>query len=490
MSTLVECVPNFSEGRDKARVDAIVAAMKMDGVYLLDREMDADHNRCVITLVGDREAIQEAAIRGVGKAAELIDLTKHRGAHPRMGAADVVPFIPIEGVTIEDCVAMARHVGAEIWKRHQIPVYLYEAAATSPERLNLENIRRGQFEGIREEIGTNPARKPDFGEARVHPTAGATAVGARKALIAYNVFLNTPDVDIAKKVAKAVRFSSGGLRYVKGAGFLVRGLPQVSMNLTDFEQTPIHRVFEFVKREAARYGVAPVSSEIVGLIPKKALEMAAEWFLQVENFDSSLILENRLISVMEGKTVAGGLRAGVEPFVEQLAAPTATPGGGSAAAASGAMAAGLATMVASMSRGKKAYGQYERELSDAIGRLTQLREELKAAIDADAESYNAVMKAYKQAKTAADGDAVITAALRQATAVPLSVAERAREVAEIAKKLIPMTNPNMKSDLTTSVALARAAVEGAMANVEINLESLKDEAFVAEVRNKTGALRG
>ena len=486
MSTLVECVPNFSEGRDKARVDAIVAAMKMDGVYLLDREMDADHNRCVITLVGDREAIQEAAIRGVGKAAELIDLTKHRGAHPRMGAADVVPFIPIEGVTIEDCVAMARHVGAEIWKRHQIPVYLYEAAATSPERLNLENIRRGQFEGIREEIGTNPARKPDFGEARVHPTAGATAVGARKALIAYNVFLNTPDVDIAKKVAKAVRFSSGGLRYVKGAGFLVRGLAQVSMNLTDFEQTPIHRVFEFVKREAARYGVAPVSSEIVGLIPKKALEMAAEWFLQVENFDSSLILENRLISVMEGKTVAGGLRAGVEPFVEQLAAPTATPGGGSAAAASGAMAAGLATMVASMSRGKKAYGQYERELSDAIGRLTQLREELKAAIDADAESYNAVMKAYKQAKTAADGDAVITAALRQATAVPLSVAERAREVAEIAKKLIPMTNPNMKSDLTTSVALARAAVEGAMANVEINLESLKDEAFVAEVRNKAG----
>ena len=490
MSTLVECVPNFSEGRDKARVDAIVAAMKMDGVYLLDREMDADHNRCVITLVGDREAIQEAAIRGVGKAAELIDLTKHRGAHPRMGAADVVPCIPIEGVTIEDCVAMARHVGAEIWKRHQIPVYLYEAAATSPERLNLENIRRGQFEGIREEIGTNPARKPDFGEARVHPTAGATVVGARKALIAYNVFLNTPDVDIAKKVAKAVRFSSGGLRYVKGAGFLVRGLAQVSMNLTDFEQTPIHRVFEFVKREAARYGVAPVSSEIVGLIPKKALEMAAEWFLQVENFDSSLILENRLISVMEGKTVAGGLRAGVEPFVEQLAAPTATPGGGSAAAASGAMAAGLATMVASMSRGKKAYGQYERELSDAIGRLTQLREELKAAIDADAESYNAVMKAYKQAKTAADGDAVITAALRQATAVPLSVAERAREVAEIAKKLIPMTNPNMKSDLTTSVALARAAVEGAMANVEINLESLKDEAFVAEVRNKTGALRG
>src|SRR5712692_10032284 len=282
MSTLVECVPNFSEGRDKAKVDAIVEAMKRDGVYLLDREMDGDHNRCVITLVGEREAIQEAAVRGVGKAAELIDLNHHQGAHPRLGAADVVPFIPIEGVSVEDCVAMARHVGEQIWKRFQVPVYLYEAAASSPERQNLENIRRGQFEGIRAEIATNPARKPDFGEARLHPTAGACVVGARKFLIAYNIFLNTPDVDIAKKVAKAVRFSSGGLRFVKAAGFSVRGLAQVSMNLTDFEQTPIHRVFEFAKREAARYGVIPVSSEIVGLIPKRAIEQAAEWFLQVE----------------------------------------------------------------------------------------------------------------------------------------------------------------------------------------------------------------
>src|SRR6202166_3377962 len=305
MSTLVECVPNFSEGRDKARVDAIVAAMKVDGVYLLDREMDADHNRCVITLAGEREAIQEAAIRGVGKAAELIDLNKHQGAHPRLGAADVIPFIPIEGGSIEDCVTLARHVGEQIWKRYQIPVYLYEAAATSPERQNLENIRRGQFEGIRAEIASKPARKPDFGEAGVHPTAGATVVGARKFLIAYNIFLNTPDVDIAKKIAKAVRFSSGGLRFVKAAGFLVRGMAQVSMNLTDFEQTPVHRVFEFVKREAARYGVIPVSSEIVGLIPKKALEQAAEWFLQVENFDSSLILENRLSAMMSGKVMSG-----------------------------------------------------------------------------------------------------------------------------------------------------------------------------------------
>jgi glutamate formiminotransferase / formiminotetrahydrofolate cyclodeaminase len=489
MATLVESVPNFSEGRDKAKVDAIVEAMKMDGVYVLGKDMDSDHNRCVITLVGEREPIQEAVVRGVGKAAELIDLTKHQGAHPRMGASDVVPFIPIEGVTIEDCVAMAKHVGEQIWKRHQIPVYLYEAAATSPERQNLENVRRGQFEGIRAEIATNPARKPDYGDLKVHPTAGATVVGARKFLIAYNVFLNTPDVEIAKKIAKAVRFSSGGLRFVKGAGFLVRGLAQVSMNLTDFEQTPVHRVFEMVKTEAARYGVTPVSSEIVGLIPKKALESAAEWFLQVENFDSSLILENRLTSVMGGKMAVGGLRAGVEPFVEQLAAPTATPGGGSAAAAAGAMAAGLANMVASMSRGKKAYLQYENELSAAIGRLSQLREELKAAVDADAESYNLVMKAYKGAKEAANADDLIDSALKQATGVPLEVAEKVFEVAKIAEKLKPITNPNMKSDLITASALAEAAMTGALANVEINLESLKDAGFVTQTRQRAETLK-
>jgi glutamate formiminotransferase/formiminotetrahydrofolate cyclodeaminase len=488
MQTLVECVPNFSEGRDKSKVDAIVEAMKLDGVYLLDREMDADHNRCVITLVGEREPIQEAAIRGVGKAAELIDLNQHQGAHPRLGAADVVPFIPIEGVSIEDCVTMARHVGQQIWQRHKIPVYLYEAAAASPERQNLENIRRGQFEGIRDEIATNPARKPDFGEPRLHPTAGACVVGARKFLVAYNVFLNTPDVDIAKKIAKAVRFSTGGLRFVKAAGFLVRGQAQVSMNLTDFEQTPIHRVFEMVRSEAARYGVIPVSSEIVGLIPKKALEQAAEWFLQIEHFDSSLILENRLVSVMGGKTAGGGLRAGVEPFIEQLAAPTATPGGGSAAAASGAMAAGLAAMVASMSRGKKAYAQFERQLSEAIFRLSQLREELKASIDADAESYNSVMAAYKKSRESAAADGLIDSALKQATSVPLGVAERAREVLTISQTLGPITNPNMKSDLTTASALARAAIEGALANVEINLDSLKDEEFVTSTRAKAAKL--
>jgi glutamate formiminotransferase / formiminotetrahydrofolate cyclodeaminase len=489
MSTLVECVPNFSEGRNKAVVDAIVDAMKIPGVSLLDREMDSDHNRCVITIVGDREAIAEAAIRGIGKASELIDLTRHQGAHPRIGASDVIPFIPIEGVTIEDCVAIARHVGEEVWKRFQIPVYLYESAATHPDRTNLENIRRGQFEGLKEDILVNPARKPDFGDARCHPTAGATVVGARKALVAYNVFLNTKDVDIAKKIAKAVRASSGGLRYVKGAGFEVRGMAQVSMNLTDFEQTPIARVFEFVKREAARYGVQPTSSEIVGLIPKKALEQAAEWFLQVEGFDSSMILENRLAAVSSGKMTVGGLRAGVEPFIEQLAAPTATPGGGSAAAATAAMAAALGGMVASMSRTKKAYLQYEAQLSQAVARLTQLREELKAEIDADAESYNHVMAAYKLDKTSPDRESAIEAAMHGATAVPMETAEKTREVADIVASLKPITSPNMASDLTVAAALASAAIVGALANVEINLASLKDARFAEEIRSRVGQLQ-
>jgi glutamate formiminotransferase/formiminotetrahydrofolate cyclodeaminase len=276
---------------------------------------------------------------------------------------------------------------------------------------------------------------------------------------------------------------------VKGAGFLVRGLAQVSMNLTDFEQTPIHRVFELVKREAERHGVTPVSSEIVGLIPKKALESAAEWFLQVEHFDSSLILENRLTAVMGGKMAVGGFRAGVEPFIEQLAAPTATPGGGSAAAASAAMAAGLATMVATRSRGKKAYLQYESELTESITRLATLREELKIAIDADAESYAAVMKAYKQAKGSQDGQALIDAALKQATMVPLGIAEKAREVRAITEGLKAITSPNMKSDLTTAIALSDAAAEGALANVEINLESLKDGAFAAEIRGRLSAVQ-
>src|SRR5246127_3151868 len=313
MKRLIESVPNFSEGRDPARVDAIVQAMSsVPGVYVLDREMDADHNRCVITLAGEPDAVGEATLLGAGKAMELIDMTRHTGAHPRVGATDVVPFIPIEGVTIEDCVALARRVGNEIWKRYRIPVFFYEAAAMRPDRVNLENVRRGQFEGLREEMKKDLDRQPDVGEPKVHPTAGVTVVGARKFLIAYNVNLNTPDVSIANKIAKAIRFSNGGLRYVKSMGveLKARNLAQVSINLTDFEQTPMHRVYEMVKREAARYGALPVGSEIVGLIPKKAIEMAADYFLQLENFSPEQIFENKLQAVLSGQPLDSAAKPG------------------------------------------------------------------------------------------------------------------------------------------------------------------------------------
>jgi glutamate formiminotransferase len=305
MRQLVECVPNFSEGRDAAKMDAIVQAIvSVPEVVLLDRGSDADHNRSVLTFVGPPAAVADAAFRAVEKAALLIDLTRHQGVHPRIGAADVVPFIPIEGVTLEDCVKLAERVGREIWNKLRIPVYFYEAAARRPGRVNLENIRRGQFEALLEEMGRAPERHPDVGEAVCHPTAGAIVVGARKFLIAYNINLGTADVGIAKKIAKTIRFSSGGLRCVKAIGVALasRNLAQVSMNLTDFEQTPMHVVFEAVRREAERHGVSVVGSEIVGLVPRKALEMSAAYFLRFENFRPELVLENRIADAMASRS--------------------------------------------------------------------------------------------------------------------------------------------------------------------------------------------
>src|SRR5262249_5487649 len=399
MKRLIECVPNFSEGRDSAKVDALVEAMAaVQGVWVLDREMDPDHNRSVITLAGEPEAIAEAALRGVGKGLELIDLTRHSGAHPRVGATDVLPLVPIEGVELEDAIALAKKIGREIWERYRIPVYFYEAAATRPERVNLENIRKGQFEGLREEVLRNPDRAPDIGEPRLHPTAGATVVGARKLLIAYNINLTTPDLEIAKKIAKAIRFSSGGLRFAKAMGvdLKARRLAQVSINLTDFEQTPIHRVFEMVRREAQRYGCAIVGSEIVGLVPKKAIEMSADFYLQLENFSPAQVLENRLAGALSGAGVQskGKLASLARPFLEAVAQPTATPGGGSVAALAAALAASLGQMVAGLSRKKKSQAAQAEELSRTLAGLRVTTEKLAEAIDRDAASYEAVLAAF------------------------------------------------------------------------------------------------
>ena len=294
MQRIVECVPNFSEGRRQAVIDQIVASIsEVAGVRVLDVESDADHNRTVVAFVGEPEAVEEAAFRGIRRAAELIDMEQHRGAHPRMGATDVVPFVPVRGVTMDDCVEMARRLGARVGSELGIPVYLYEAAATRPERVNLADVRRGEYEGIRQEIATDPQRAPDFGP-REMGRAGATAIGARPPLIAFNVYLTSDDVRIAQAIAKAVRHSSGGLRYVKALGLLVGGRAQVSMNLTNYRKTPIARVVEMVRAEAARYGVSIAESEIVGLVPQEALLDAAVHYLQLHRFSADQVLENRL----------------------------------------------------------------------------------------------------------------------------------------------------------------------------------------------------
>src|SRR5277367_4420963 len=407
MKRIVECVPNFSEGRDTAKIDAIIAAMReVPGVYLLDRESDADHNRSVVTLAGEPEPVAEAALRGVGKAAELINLTRRSGAHPRMGATDVVPFIPVDGVTIEDCVALSKKVGREIWERYKIPVYFYEAAAQRPERANLENIRKGQFEGLVVEVPKNPDRAPDIGNAALHPTAGATVVGARKFLVAYNINLNTSDLEIAKKIGKNIRFSNGGLRYVKAMGVDLRArhLAQVSINMTDFEQTPLHRVFEMVKREAERYGVSIVGSEIVGLIPKRAIELTADFYLQLENFSPSQVLENRMETALGGVASEGPgkLAAMAQPFLDAVAQPTAAPGGGSVSALAGALGASLGQMVAGLSRKKKSQAAFVDQLSDAVAEFHSASRTLAEAIDRDAASFELVMAAYKLPQGAPD----------------------------------------------------------------------------------------
>jgi len=290
---LIECVANFSEGRDTATVRAIEGAIASSpGSLVLRSEMDTDHNRSVITFVAPPDAISEAALRGIAVAVERIDLRNHRGVHPRMGAADVVPFVPLEGATLADCVAIARRTGDEVWKRFKVPVYFYEAAAASPDRRQLENCRRGGFE--------NPNVAPDLGGPALHPSAGACIIGARKILIAFNINLATGDVAIARAIARKIRASTGGMPFVKALGLPLarRGLAQVSMNLTDFEQTPLHVVFDAVAREAAALGVGIAGSEIIGLVPKKALEDAAAHYLKCENFESGLVLENRLQRAM------------------------------------------------------------------------------------------------------------------------------------------------------------------------------------------------
>ncbi len=356
--SLFECVPNFSEGRDQARIAAIAAAARgVPGVTVLDVERNADHNRCVISLVGDGASLPDAVFRMIQVAVAQIDLNHHRGEHPRMGAVDVVPFVPLASATMPEAVQLASRLGERVWKELRLPVYLYAAAARRPERVDLANVRRGGFEGIRDSIASDPARRPDFGEARVHPTAGIVAIGARPVLIAFNAYLSTPDVDVAKKIAKTIRARDGGLPGVKALGFAIqeRSQAQVSMNLTDYRTTPVHRAFEAVRAEATRHGVEVTESEIVGLVPDDALLDAAEFYLKLFRFDRGTVLERKLeaagTSPVSG-TYVSLAELSLNAFVQRLAARTPTPGGGSAAALAGALGSALGEMVIAYSRPK------------------------------------------------------------------------------------------------------------------------------------------
>jgi len=463
---IVECIPNFSAARRPEVVAAIQQAIAdIPGVQVLDTHSDLDHNRSVITFAGPPEAVGEAAFRSIAKAAELINLEEHEGEHPRIGAADVVPFVPISGVSMEDCVDLARRVGSRVGSELGIPVYLYEAAATRPERQNLEDIRRGQYEGLKNEIAADPDRQPDYGPARLG-TAGATVIGAREPLIAYNVYLTSAEVEIARKIARAIRHSSGGLRYVKALGLLVDGRAQVSMNLTNFRATPIARVVELIRSEAARYGVGIHHSELVGLIPEGALVEAAVWYLQLDQFEAEQILERRLQATAQSSP----------DFLDALAADTPTPGGGSAAAYSGAAAAALVAMMARLTLGRKKYAAVEGQMSALLEQAETLRAELTAAVQADARAFQAVMAAYKLPKDTSDEQQrraeLIEAATLTAAQVPLAVAKKSAQVLELARQVVAHGNLNAISDGGTAAALAGAALTGAGYNVRANLATL------------------
>jgi glutamate formiminotransferase/formiminotetrahydrofolate cyclodeaminase len=472
---LVECIPNFSEGRRPEVIEAIRSAIaQVPGVRVLDVHSDADHNRSVITFAGPPPAVAQAAFAAIARAAERIDLDVHTGEHPRIGATDVVPFVPLAGSTMEDCVQLARGLGRRVGEELGIPVYLYEAAASRPERTNLETHRRGQYEGLRTAIVEDPERAPDFGPRRLGK-AGATVIGARAPLIAFNIYLDTSDVRVAKDVARAVRASSGGLPHVKALGLDVDGRAQVSMNLTDYTRTPLATVVERVREEAGRRGAAILKSELVGLIPQAAVTDAAASYLKLEGFRLDQVLEIRL-SAARGDASDEGL-------LERLAAGTPAPGGGSAAAFTGAMAAALVGMVGRLTSGKKKYADVQARIDSIIAEADSLRAILQPAVEDDARAFEAVMVALRKPKDteaqAAERQAAVEQATHRAAQVPLASAQAATRALELAAEVARIGNTNALSDAASAAWLARACLKAAALNVRVNARSMSDRSAAA-----------
>jgi len=466
-SPLVECVPNFSEGRNPETLDALRAALtSVPGVKLLDVQADASHHRSVFTFVAPPEAALEAAFRAMRVALERIDLTKHKGEHPRMGATDVVPFVPVRDATLEDCVGLARRLAERAASELQIPIYLYARAAARLERERLPDIRKGEFEGLRERIGRDAAAAPDYGPARIHPTAGVTAIGARPPLVAYNIYLATSDVAAAKEIAKRIRTSNGGLPAVQASGFAVDGKAQVSMNLLDIDTTPPAGVFAAVEAAARERGVEILKSEVVGLIPERAIIGAGAAYLKLPDAADHL-LEAKIRAAEGGGPTLDG-------WLENLEAGTPAPGGGSAAALAGALAAALVAMVARLTTGRKAYVGVEGRVATILAEADALRAQLRRLVDEDAEAYARVSAAYRRPREDPGRTRAVDEALVGAAQTPLATARAAVRLIPLAREMADIGNRNARSDAKVGEALARAALMGALENVRVNVAALSE----------------
>lgn len=484
---IIECIPNFSDARRPEVIEAIIQAVAaVPGVSVLDHHSDNDHNRTVLTFVGDPAGVEEAAYQGIAKAAELIDMNQHQGEHPRLGATDVVPFVPISDVTMQECVEIARRLGKRVAETLDIPVFLYEEASARPDRRNLEDIRRGEYEGIKESIATDPYKEPDFGP-KVMGTAGAVVIGARQPLIAYNIFLNTPDVSIAEKIARRVRNSTGGFHFVKGIGLLVDGLAQVSMNLTNYQRSPMAQVTEFVRREAQRYGVGIHHTEIVGLVPSRAIINAGRYYMQMDGFEHDQLLENRLFAAPAGQPEVNQVS-----FLDRVAEGTTAPGGGSAAAHVGALGAALAVMVARLTTGRKNYQDVEAECWQTIEKGEQLRAKLTEAIETDAKSFDGIIQARRLPKDSEENQKIRENAIMEASfhaaVVPLRTTEMCLDVMRLALRMAEIGNVNCISDAASGVYQAYAGMQSAFLNVKINLIGYESEPRSKELQDHASNL--
>lgn len=500
---LVEIVPNFSEGRRADVIESIVAALGVPGVALLSRHADPDHNRLDCTLVGSPDAVRRSALAGAARAVELIDMRSHRGSHPRMGAVDVIPFVPVRGISMEECIELARSFAAEVADALSLPVYLYDRAAVVPERASLAEVRRGEYEALREDVARG-VRLPDLGPHEIG-AAGAVAIGARAPLVAYNMYL-TGTEEAAKEIARTVRESSGGLPAVRAIGFAVpeRGLVQVSMNLVDYRTTGLAAAFEAVEAHAAARDMEVVDSEIVGLVPQAALDDAVRQSLRLgDGFDPDEQVLERLVSRAEQDGPGGndaarrsgttGLRGEtVDALLAAVGSGEPTPGGGSAAAVAGALGAALVAMVGRLTTGKDGYEDVRERMEEVVERADRARERFLELADGDAAAFGSVMESFQMPKDT-EGErsarsAAIAAAFATAAEVPSRVCRLAVETLELAVEAIERGNANAASDGAAGAQLLAAAARSAAYNVAINLGSLKDPELAERLRSEAASL--